>query len=132
MRVAMLILAVLLAGCLDEGGHKDVVYDGVECDYELDDYAGGTPHVMVHWDIDGDRAMSGIPFNVQLLRGESVVAGTETTTDCALFHMENMDSDHAVVREVTDAACYLEGSMDYAFTGTFDTVRIEVATLCSH
>lgn len=136
MKWLALVLVLALPGCIvpeeaPEEGQEDAA-DGAECDYELDDYAGGTPHLMVHWDLGGHepRAPSGIEILVTVYGASDPVRQGTTTTDCILFDMEGLDADRVHASEPRDVPCVWTGAADHAYGGDFETVEVPMQQVC--
>lgn len=137
MKWVAIALVLALPGCIvpeaaPEEGQDDPA-DGAECDYELDDYAGGTPHLMVHWDLDGHepRVPSGIEILVTVYdEAEPVRQGT-TTTDCILFDMAGVDADHVIAKQTGADGCRWVGSSPHAYEGDFESVKVPMQRTCS-
>ncbi len=115
-----LVLAIVLAGCTSLEPA-----DGSECHEPLADWAGGTPHLVLYWDLDGTSESSGILFETQVFDGSTLVAEGSTRTDCIVFDMGTRHADRFEMRAVDDERTFeVLGAID--FQGEFLLVDVPV------
>ncbi len=122
---------VQLAGCADPAAVSEEVRGGHPCDYELDDYVGGSKHLQIQWDLAGhdQRVASEIPMTVQLFDGSDLVAWGTTTTECLIIAMDGMDATH-IRADGHNTYCSWHGEKAYAYAEGFETVKVNVTRIC--
>lgn len=118
---AVLVMVILVAGCVS----SSTPAQGNECYEPLFDPAGGTPHLVLYWDLDGTVNSSGVPFDVQVFHRDVLVASGTTTTDCIVFDMGERKADRLRLdAELDGRPLTVDGRID--FDGTFLMIDVPV------